>query len=109
MKRLHYSLQHALHRPGRGGDVACGLRQGPPGRRGPRQRGQLHLQHKLALYREAEWWHHKPVIPELPGSELANATAIALPYFTSQVPELIDQYAKAFEKVWGQRKELAKA
>ncbi len=65
------------------------------------------LQHKYALYRESQWWHHLPTIPELPGAEQANATAIALPYFTSEVPELVDQYAKAFEKVWAHRKELS--
>jgi dTDP-4-amino-4,6-dideoxygalactose transaminase len=65
------------------------------------------LQHKLALYAEAPWWHHKPVIPDLPGSEQANATCIALPYFTAEAPELVDQYIKAFEKVWAHRKELA--
>jgi dTDP-4-amino-4,6-dideoxygalactose transaminase len=66
------------------------------------------LQHKCDLYREANWWHHLPVIPELPGSEQANATSIGLPYFTTQVPELVDQYVKAFEKVWAHRAELAK-
>ena len=66
------------------------------------------LQHKCPLYAEAKWWHHKPVVPELPGSEQANATAIPLPYFTSEAPELVDQYVKAFEKVWGHRKELGK-
>lgn len=65
------------------------------------------LQHKLPLYAEDEWWHHKPVIPELPGSEQANATSIALPYFTKEVPELVDQYIKAFEKVWAHRSALA--
>ncbi|HNR34877.1 MAG TPA: DegT/DnrJ/EryC1/StrS family aminotransferase, partial [Candidatus Hydrogenedentes bacterium] len=65
------------------------------------------LQHKLAIYAEDEWWHHKPAIPELPGSEKANATALALPYFTTEVPELVEQYVKAFEKVWAHRKELA--
>jgi len=65
------------------------------------------LQHKLAMYREKEWWHHLPTIPELPGSEQCNATCMALPYFTSDVPELIDQYVKAFQKVWAHRKELA--
>lgn len=65
------------------------------------------LQHKLPLYAEAEWWHHLPEIPDLPGSEQANATAISLPYFTSEVPELVDQYIKAFEKVWAHRSELA--
>jgi hypothetical protein len=50
--------------------------------------------------------HHKPIIPEIPGSEQANRTAIALPLFTAELPELVDQYAKAFEKVWAHRKEL---
>jgi len=67
------------------------------------------LQHKLPLYAEDEWWHHKPVIPELPGSDQANATSIALPYFTKEVPELVDQYIKAFEKVWAHRNEIGKA
>jgi len=67
------------------------------------------LQHKLALYAEEKWWHHKPFLPELPGSEQANKTAIALPNFTSEVPKLVDQYVKAFEKVWAHREELAKA
>jgi dTDP-4-amino-4,6-dideoxygalactose transaminase len=64
------------------------------------------LQHKLPLYRQPQWWHHLPTIPELPGSEKANATAIGLPYFTSEQPELVDQYIKAFEKVWAHRKQL---
>jgi perosamine synthetase len=65
------------------------------------------LQHKCPLYQEADCWHHLPTIPELPGSELANATAVPLPCFTSQVPELVDQYIKAFEKVWAHRAELS--
>jgi len=67
------------------------------------------LQHKCALYREAGWWHHLPAIPELPGSEQANATAIPLPYFTSEAPELVEQYAAAFEKVWAHRDEIGNA
>lgn len=65
------------------------------------------LQHELPLYAEDEWWHHKPVIPDLPGSRQANATSMGLPYFTKEVPELVDQYIAAFEKVWAHRKELA--
>jgi len=68
---------------------------------------QYRLQHKLSLYSDASLWHHKPSIPDLPGSDKANQTAIALPYFTSDVPELVEQYAQAFEKVWAHRKELA--
>ena len=65
------------------------------------------LQHKLPVYKQAEWWHHLPELPELPNSDKANATSISLPYFTSERPELVDQYIKAFEKVWAHRKELA--
>ena len=67
------------------------------------------LQHKCPIYRESQWWHHKPIIPELPGSERANATAIPLPYFTSEAPELVDQYVNAFEKVWAHRDKLGKS
>jgi dTDP-4-amino-4,6-dideoxygalactose transaminase len=65
------------------------------------------LQHELAVYAEDEWWHHKPELPELPGSRQANDSSIALPYFTKEVPEMVDQYIKAFEKVWAHRSELA--
>jgi perosamine synthetase len=64
------------------------------------------LQHEQPLYTENEWWHHTPEIPELPGSKQANDTAISLPYFTEDVPELVEQYAKAFQKVWAHRKTL---
>jgi hypothetical protein len=71
--------------------------------------GAYTLQHKLPLYSEAKWWTHMPAISELPGSELANYTAISLPMFTSDVPELVDQYVKAFEKVWAHRRELGRS
>jgi dTDP-4-amino-4,6-dideoxygalactose transaminase len=64
-------------------------------------------QHKRPLYAEGNWWRHKPHIPDLPGTEQANRTAIPLPIFTSPAPELVDQYVKAFEKVWAHRKQLA--
>jgi dTDP-4-amino-4,6-dideoxygalactose transaminase len=64
------------------------------------------LQHEMRLYAEPEWWHHPPTLPDLPGCDQANRTAIALPYFTADVPELVDQYAEAFEKVWAQRSKL---
>lgn len=67
------------------------------------------LQHELPLYAEDEWWHHKPVIPDLPGSRQANDTCIALPYFTNDAPELVEQYVQAFEKVWAHRADLGKA
>jgi dTDP-4-amino-4,6-dideoxygalactose transaminase len=59
------------------------------------------LQHEQPLYAEPQWWHHPPVIPDvLPGSQEANTTMIALRYFTSVQPELVEQYVRAFEKVW---------
>ncbi|MBI5690237.1 MAG: DegT/DnrJ/EryC1/StrS family aminotransferase [Verrucomicrobia bacterium] len=64
------------------------------------------LQHKLTLYAESQWWHHLPALPELPASEKANRCAIALPRFTRDSPELVDQYVRAFEKVWAHRREL---
>ena len=67
------------------------------------------LQHEGALYAEKEWWHHPPVIPtkeEMKGTYQANRWALPLPCFTEPCPELIDQYVKAFEKVWAHRKEI---
>jgi len=61
-------------------------------------------------YHEAQWWHHLPVIAErFPGAEEVNRCGLSLPYFTKDVPELVDQYIRAFEKVWTHRTELAKA
>lgn len=61
-------------------------------------------------YHEAQWWHHLPVIADrYPGAEEVDRRGISLPYFTKDVPELVDQYIQAFEKVWAHRKELAKA
>ncbi len=61
-------------------------------------------------YHEAQWWHHLPVIADrFPGAEELDRRGISLPYFTKDVPELVDQYIRAFEKVWAHRQELAKA
>lgn len=66
-------------------------------------------QHKLKIYAEAKWWHHAPNVPEsLPGTEWVNANHIFLPLIHGEAPELIDQYVKAFEKVWAHRSELAR-
>ena len=109
VERLHYAWNMLFIDPAEAGmsREACvkalnaeGVRGGPV---------SYTLQHKLPLYAEEQWWHHKPVVPDLPGSEKANATAIGLPYFTSEQPELVDQWAKAFEKVWAHREELGKA
>ncbi len=65
-------------------------------------------QHRFAIYREPAWWHHAPKVPaSLPGCEQVNRTAIRVPLFQQDAPELVDQYATAFEKVWAHRKSLA--
>ncbi len=64
-------------------------------------------QHKFALYREAQWWHHAPqIVDHLPGCEQVNRTSIRLPLITGAADELIAQYAAAFEKVWAHREKL---
>lgn len=67
-------------------------------------------QHKLKIYSEAKWWHHAPKIPEkMPGNAWINANHIFVPCQYGEAPDLIEQYAKAFEKVWAHRKQLAGA
>jgi dTDP-4-amino-4,6-dideoxygalactose transaminase len=67
-------------------------------------------QHKLAIYSEAKWWHHQPQVPaSMPGTAQVNHGHIFLPSFCGPAAEINEQYAKAFEKVWAHRKELAKA
>jgi len=70
------------------------------------------LLHTYPMFSEAEWWRHMPVLPapgSVPGCEQLNRTAIQLPYFTSDQPELVAQYGDAFEKVWAHRDALSKA
>ncbi|MFB3826497.1 MAG: DegT/DnrJ/EryC1/StrS family aminotransferase [Bryobacteraceae bacterium] len=72
--------------------------------------GAYDEQHKYALYSEAKWWHHPPVIPnDLAGTTQVNRQSVRLPVFRVDAPELIEQYVKAFEKVWAKRSQLAKA
>ncbi|MDW8310041.1 MAG: DegT/DnrJ/EryC1/StrS family aminotransferase [Verrucomicrobiales bacterium] len=65
-------------------------------------------QHKLKIYSEAKWWHHPPTIPAtMPGNEHVNANHIFVPLIYEDAPHLIEQYARAFEKVWAHPDELA--
>ncbi len=67
-------------------------------------------QHKLKIYSEPKWWHHPPTIPQsMPGNAYVNANHIFLPLFYDEASDVIDQYVKAFQKVWSHRKELASA
>ncbi len=67
-------------------------------------------QHKLKIYSESKWWHHAPKIPaSMPGNEWVNKNHIFIPCQYGEAPDLIEQYAKAFEKVWAHRKALAGA
>ncbi|MFA5190729.1 MAG: DegT/DnrJ/EryC1/StrS family aminotransferase [Verrucomicrobiia bacterium] len=65
---------------------------------------------KNPIFHEKEWWHHMPVVADqFPGAAAVNKHGISLPFFTKEMPELNEQYIKAFEKVWAHRKELAKS
>ena len=66
------------------------------------------LLHNYPVFHEAQWWRHLPVLPDkVPGCDEANQRLMYLPLFTSESPELVDQYVRAFEKVWAHRTELA--
>lgn len=66
------------------------------------------LLHTYPIFSESQWWRHMPVLPDkVPGCDEANKQVISLPVFTSEHPELVEQYAKAFEKVWAHRGSLA--
>jgi len=71
--------------------------------------GDYPEQHKFRIYSEAKWWHHPPKVPAvLPGCAQVNRSCIYLPLFYEDAPNLIEQYAQAFEKVWAHRTTLAK-
>ncbi|HRZ82297.1 MAG TPA: DegT/DnrJ/EryC1/StrS family aminotransferase [Candidatus Hydrogenedentes bacterium] len=66
------------------------------------------LLHTYPVFSENKWWRHMPVLPgAVPGCDQANREAVQLAYFTSDQPELVEQYVAAFEKVWANRKSLA--
>jgi perosamine synthetase len=66
------------------------------------------VQHELTIYHEPQWWHHPPVIPaSLPGTEYINKQHIFMPLFYGEADDVIDQYVKAFQKVWAHRSALA--
>ena len=66
-------------------------------------------QHKFTIYREPQWWHHPPKVPEtLPGCDQVNRSTLRLRLFHEEAPELIEQYIAAFEKVWAHRSRLAR-
>jgi dTDP-4-amino-4,6-dideoxygalactose transaminase len=66
-------------------------------------------QHKYALYSEAKWWHHPPVIPEsLPGTTQVNKSSVRLPLFREEAEDLVEEYARAFEKISAHRSSLAR-
>lgn len=66
-------------------------------------------QHKLKIYSEAKWWHHAPAIPSaMPGNAEVNRTHIFMPLLYGDAPELIEQWVKAFEKVWAHKEALAR-
>lgn len=65
---------------------------------------------KDPIFHETQWWHHLPVIADkFPGVEDREKRGFVLPLFTKEVPELNEQYIKAFEKVWAYRDKLGKS
>ena len=65
-------------------------------------------QHKLTIYSEPKWWHHPPVIPtSMPGNDYINGQHIFLPLFYGEADDVIDQYVKAFQKIWAHQSQLA--
>ncbi len=73
----------------------------------PISNGSYDEQHKYKLYSEAKWWHHPVEIPaELPGTTQVNRTAARMPLFYGEAGDVIEQYVKAFEKVWANRAKL---
>ena len=70
--------------------------------------GAYDEQHRYKIDSEAKWWHHPVIIPDdLHGTTQVNRQAVRLPVFHDEAQELIEQYAKAFEKVWAHRSALA--
>ena len=66
--------------------------------------------HQYTVYKEAQWWHHQPNVPAvLKGCKEVNSRAINVALFRRDAPQLVEQYAKAFEKVWAHRDRVAKA
>ena len=64
--------------------------------------------HKCTIYSEPQWWHHPVNVPKvLHGCEEVNAKGLFIGLMHQDAPELVEQYAKAFEKVWAHRKELS--
>ena len=43
----------------------------------------------------------------MPGNAYVNANHVFLPNFYGEAREVIEQYTKAFEKIWARRTELA--
>jgi dTDP-4-amino-4,6-dideoxygalactose transaminase len=65
--------------------------------------------HKYVIYAEPQWWHHPPQVPKtLAGCEEVNARALSVGLIRDENPEMVEQFAKGFEKVWAHRDEVAK-
>ena len=61
------------------------------------------------VFHESQWWHHMPTVAEnYPGVNDVEKRGISMTIFTKEVPDLVEQYIAAFEKVWENRKKLTK-
>jgi len=67
-------------------------------------------QHTLTIYSEPKWWHHPPTIPtSMPGNAYINRQHFFMPLMYAEADDVIDQYIKAFQKIWAHRSQLATA
>jgi perosamine synthetase len=65
-------------------------------------------QHKLLIYSEPKWWHHAVTIPgNMPGNDYINGQHFFLPLMYEEADDVIDQYIKAFQKIWANKSQLA--
>lgn len=59
------------------------------------------LQHRQEVYRRPEFWTRLPALPAaLPVSETLHESIIQIPIFGTCEERIVDQYIRAFQKVW---------
>lgn len=110
MERVHYSVNMLFLDEKKAGFTRAQVLKALQAEGVRASSGAYPEQHKFNIYSEEQWWHHKPNVPEsLPGCEEVNRSCIYLPLLYEDLPELHEQYVRAFEKVWAHRREVAKA
>ncbi|MFO7973955.1 MAG: DegT/DnrJ/EryC1/StrS aminotransferase family protein [Candidatus Hydrogenedentota bacterium] len=110
MERVYYSVNMLLLDEEKAGFTRAQVLKALQSEGVRARSGAYPEQHKFTIYSEEQWWHHKPDVPDvLPGCEEVNRSCIYLPLFYEDLPEVNEQYVRAFQKVWAHRKDVAKA